>query len=153
MKFVVMNRYDLEAGNPCDLQHVIISIRTEGKPVAQVATNSATLRTVLLMFDDLDTPQNVPTVLGGGKPAMLFDEEHAQEIVKAIRECEPEVVICQCEAGISRSSGVAAALAKYFTGDDMFFFRNPKYSPNRLVYRVLLNHLHVSKPITKGVSQ
>jgi predicted protein tyrosine phosphatase len=138
MKFVVMGRSDLEAGNPCDLQHVIISIRGVGQKMADVPSNSATLRVLKLLFDDSDAPNRaVPN-------QMLFDEEHAEAIVKMVEETEPEVVICQCEAGISRSAAVAAALSKFYMGDDMFFFQSRRFNPNRLVYRVLLETLNRS---------
>lgn len=48
-------------------------------------------------------------------------------------------IIVHCDAGISRSAGVAAALNKYFNGRDQFYFDN--YCPNMHVYRTLLNVL------------
>ena len=50
----------------------------------------------------------------------------------------PDNIIVHCGAGISRSSGLAAALLKYFTGDDSQIFDNPKYTPNMTVYRTVL---------------
>jgi predicted protein tyrosine phosphatase len=34
-----------------------------------------------------------------------------------------ELIVCQCDAGISRSSAMAAALSKYITNDDKYFFK------------------------------
>jgi predicted protein tyrosine phosphatase len=42
-----------------------------------------------------------------------------------------------CEAGISRSAGIAAAIAKYYFGDDSKYFK--KYLPNKYCYNKLLN--------------
>lgn len=51
-----------------------------------------------------------------------------------------ERIILHCDAGVSRSPGVAAALSKSLLGDDAEFFR--RYRPNMRVYRTLLNRLH-----------
>lgn len=47
--------------------------------------------------------------------------------------------IVHCDAGISRSSGVAAAILKAKTGDDSQIFNNPKYRPNMRCYRIVLD--------------
>ena len=58
------------------------------------------------------------------------------------------LIIVNCEAGVSRSAGIAAALAKYLGQSDERFF-NPRgpYCPNRYVYRTLLNVTMDSRPI------
>ena len=48
-------------------------------------------------------------------------------------------MIVHCDAGISRSSGVAAAILKAKTGDDSQIFNNPKYRPNMRCYRIVLD--------------
>lgn len=47
--------------------------------------------------------------------------------------------ICQCEAGISRSAGVSAALASVYQGyeAEQSIFKDRRYLPNRLVYRTV----------------
>ena len=54
-------------------------------------------------------------------------------------QTEVDVIICQCSAGISRSAGVAAALGVILNGSDKEIFNDPKYCPNRFVYRTILN--------------
>jgi predicted protein tyrosine phosphatase len=49
-------------------------------------------------------------------------------------------IVVNCDAGISRSAAVAAAIAKYFLDDDMPYFNGP-YRPNILVYRKVLENL------------
>lgn len=58
-----------------------------------------------------------------------------------------DLIIVQCEAGVSRSAGVAAAILKVLTGDDTQIFDDPKYSPNMKCYRMVLNAMteHVEK--------
>lgn len=102
-----------------------------------------------LSFHDLD--QTYPI---SGPAIVLFNQVMAQQIKDFItmkiwmhmgRHLDDSelVVVINCEAGISRSAGVAAALSKHYTGDDSRFFSNAgKYLPNRLVYRTLLNLLN-----------
>ena len=49
-----------------------------------------------------------------------------------------DTIIVHCNAGISRSSGVCAAIMKAMTGDDSLIFENPKYLPNTTCYKVVL---------------
>jgi predicted protein tyrosine phosphatase len=65
-------------------------------------------------------------------------EAQAGEMVAFVKAHEPQVglIVCNCEAGLSRSAGVAGALAKWLTGDDTPFFKH--FVPNRLVYRRVL---------------
>jgi hypothetical protein len=51
-----------------------------------------------------------------------------------------EELYVNCAAGISRSAGVAAAISKFYTGDDKYFY--DKYIPNRYVYMRVLEALH-----------
>lgn len=51
-----------------------------------------------------------------------------------------EELYVNCAAGISRSAGVAAAISKFYTGEDDFFYK--KYIPNRYVYMRVLEALY-----------
>lgn len=57
------------------------------------------------------------------------------EIVNRYKD-KINLIICQCEAGISRSAGVAGALSKVLNKDDSKIFED--YCPNMLVYRTVL---------------
>ena len=67
----------------------------------------------------------------------------AIEIVQFVRMMEGHVdkLIVHCDAGQSRSAGVAAAFLKYYTGSDMAIFNNRKYTPNMRCYTLVLNEL------------
>ena len=52
-----------------------------------------------------------------------------------------ELIIVHCEAGMSRSSGVCAALMLWINGDDTPIFGNAFFRPNMLCYRTVLNEL------------
>ena len=51
-----------------------------------------------------------------------------------------EELYVNCAAGISRSAGIAAAISKFYTGDDDRFYK--AYVPNRLVYMKVLTALN-----------
>ena len=51
-----------------------------------------------------------------------------------------DLLMVHCQAGLSRSPGVAAAIARIKYGNDDFYFKN--YMPNTLVYRTILNVAH-----------
>lgn len=52
-----------------------------------------------------------------------------------------EAFLINCDAGVSRSAAVAAAILQYTSGDDSFVFGNSRYRPNMYVYRTLVNEL------------
>ena len=68
--------------------------------------------------------------------------EDAQKIAKfVVQYKDVQCIICQCEAGISRSSGCAAAIMKFLTGSDKSIFDRSQFSPNKLIYRLVLQAL------------
>lgn len=74
-----------------------------------------------------------------GVTLVPITEKQATEIWEFFKQYKDTVntTIVHCEAGISRSSGCAAALAKAIDESDMRFFAS--FCPNRLVYRSILN--------------
>lgn len=150
IKCIVRNRTDAVASNNVPNPHIIISIFTPGDEPPDVAQNENTRGVLHFCFDDLDRQPTLITIHALGKP-VLFDDEEAQRLakwVKAFYKQGVRTVICHCDAGVSRSAGVAAALSKHFNGSDFEFFNSggmyggPVYTPNMLVYRKLLEALH-----------
>jgi predicted protein tyrosine phosphatase len=72
----------------------------------------------------------------------LFDENFAQRILDFVDGVKDKIdtLLVHCEAGVSRSSAVAAAVSKIYLGIDPKepYFRNPKYRPNILVYHTTI---------------
>lgn len=69
---------------------------------------------------------------------------------------EVDVFVVQCEAGISRSGGVTAALLYWIYGDDsrvygmdssLYGFRQRSYQPNRWVYKKVLDMLESKRSL------
>jgi len=147
MEFVVCSKMRAETWNPVEKRHVIISItHTEDPQVTRPATNAHTLEVLRLVFDDLDKQPGPATTRAIGQ-MVIFDHHMADKIIDLMLKHAPEVVIVHCGMGQSRSPAVAAALSRWFNGDDSAFFPSagmygrPAYTPNMLVYRVLLNRL------------
>ena len=51
-------------------------------------------------------------------------------------------LVVNCEGGISRSAGIAAAISKYFNGNDHHYFHKSRFVPNMRCYRLVLDALH-----------
>ena len=92
--------------------------------------------TLYLRFEDFDT--ELP-----GWPVQLIQKEDAKKIATFVmaNKHNGKYFIVQCDAGVSCSAGVAAALMKYFNGDDSPIFDNPQYCPNMRCYRMVLEAL------------
>jgi len=153
MKIIVASRQSvygvvkrLQTDEP-DSKVIVISITDpKSEPVNLPLLDLDVLR---LQFHDLDKTYPI-----SGPAIVLFNTDMAHQIKGFVEEridwvensrsgFDDLIIVVNCEAGISRSAGVAGALAKYFYGDDSMFFSNAsKYLPNRLVYRLLLNLLN-----------
>ena len=132
MKFLVMSEREIEKYNVKE-PHIIISIRSPKslKPIIPYRPNC--LEILYLEFHDLDgihLPSSADYKLISSLDAKLI-----WEIVNVYKD-KISLIICQCEAGISRSAGIAGALSKVLNGDDTEIFK--KYLPNMLVYRTIL---------------
>ena len=93
-------------------------------------------RILYLKFDDVEK----------GEPNCITTED-AKKITKFINTVNKSIeqIIVHCEAGVSRSAGVCAAIMKYLTGDDSEIFDNPKYCPNMTCYRAVLKEFYSPK--------
>ena len=133
MEFFVYSRPAIERVPAHDVPHVIISITTTADDEARIPPSPQCRATLRLVFLDADQP-------GDGFPeSALFSNEHADRVWNFVLDHRPHIarIILHCDAGVSRSPGVAAALAKVLVGDDSEFFN--RYHPNRRVYTTLLS--------------
>lgn len=68
-----------------------------------------------------------------------MNENDANSIVSFCAKWLPDTnLIVHCEAGVSRSAGVCAAILKRYEGSDMQIFGNAYYRPNMHCYREVL---------------
>lgn len=86
-----------------------------------------------LSFSDADGPGKDVYGLDVDEEDLMNDED-AVKIARFVNENRDKLIIVHCDAGISRSAGVGAAIAKYFTGNADTFFNSGRYSPNMWCY-------------------
>jgi predicted protein tyrosine phosphatase len=69
------------------------------------------------------------------------DADIIASFVREIADSANKLIV-HCEYGVSRSAGIAAAIMKFLTGDDLPIFNNPLYRPNVTCYRKLMAAFH-----------
>lgn len=119
-----------------DKQYIIISIASRKNNKAFIKHNEYNNIKDILFISFNDTDSSI--VAYGG-----ITVNEATKIVKFINKyihTEADInLIVHCEAGQSRSAGVAAAIMKYLYNNDTDIFNNRYYKPNMLCYRKVLN--------------
>ena len=117
-----------------DFKTAIISITDTDKADVIFEKNEVNgIRAVLrLKFDDVERDY---------KNEHCITKEDAESIVKFVNKNKNKVdkFVIHCEAGVSRSAGVGAAIMKALNGDDWDVFKNPLKCPNMKCYRMVLN--------------
>ena len=145
MKIVVMSRTDaiIYCYKPHAERSVMISISDpnmeyEHSPFCSVENNVEEI--LPLCFADADRPGYD---VYGRQAAIddLMNDNDGLKIASFLEEHQAEIIIVHCDAGISRSAGVAGAIMKYYTGDDTSIFDNPRFYPNMWCYRKTLDAL------------
>ena len=133
MDIYVYSRSALDAARPHEVPHLIISITSSRGDVARLRSNAMCRGVLRLAFPDAEATSSL------FPEANLFSREQAEEIWGFVHQHLLDVrrIIVHCDAGLSRSPAVAAALARVLKGDDAEFFGG-RYRPNMRVYRTLL---------------
>ena len=104
-----------------------------GKDRIVFPVNSDILDILSLTFEDWDDPDDKTCI-------SEIDAEKIMNFVKRWNTKNYDVnLYVNCEAGQSRSAGVAAAISKFLFGDDSWFFKTK--TPNMLCYRRVLEQL------------
>ncbi len=126
-----MEEYAMQEHNKTS---IVISIASKNNDKANIKSdyNNKIKDIQFVQFDDTDS-------LGGIE--CIDASKIKRFLLRHIGDTDLGLIIVQCEAGQSRSAGVAAALMKYFWNDDTAIFNNHKYTPNMLCYRTMLNEL------------
>ena len=68
----------------------------------------------------------------------LMKDEDAEAVVQFVGRHSDADLIVHCDAGISRSAGVAGGIMKYIFGDDSPVFDSGYHRPNMWCYRKTL---------------
>ena len=136
--------------------YLVISVRSPKNTAPLLRNHQNLIKVLFLRFHDIDiqaAPEDCKKCKStgyvkygkcykcnaDGTRLLEFSKADALEIIHLVEKHKnsARVIAVNCEAGISRSAGIAGALAKIYNGDDSKFFSHP-YSPNMLVYRKIL---------------
>ena len=131
MEILVYSRGAIERLPPHDVPHVIVSITTTSDDEAELPIDEHCKGVLRLAFLDAESlPADAPG---------QFTSQQASAICVFVQKHRLNVrrIVVHCDAGVSRSPAVAAALAVCLGKSDEEFFR--RYRPNMFVYRCLLN--------------
>lgn len=137
MRITVMNRTQAiqYCHQPHDEKVAMISIYTpieeyHDEPFMSTIIGNGVDEILRLGFFDIDN--NYPSFHG----KMTIDD--AELIVDFVQRNMDKKIIIHCDEGQSRSAGIAAALSKYYNGDDSEYFKNSDMAPNHLCYDLIL---------------
>jgi predicted protein tyrosine phosphatase len=130
-----MGRQEIEDPKLIWEPHILISFSDPDSPIVREASNPVAM--LRLRFDDVDAHHaryQAEMLKMYGREMVFFTDEMADDVVAFVRRYDPVAnhltVLTHCEAGISRSSGAAAALADALGVD---YYRRPHKPgvPNR----------------------
>ena len=68
-------------------------------------------------------------------------KEIAEYVYKKMKENKD--IICQCDYGVSRSAGLAAAIMEAYSSKGIEVFADYRYTPNQFVYNKVLKELRI----------
>lgn len=145
MKIVILNRLMAEkVDGDLDAPHAIISITDPREEDANVGNHPQCKGVLFLKFRDFDLERMSPWTKADLEriyPDEAMTELQAEEVVRFVRDMQDSIkaLVIHCDAGVSRSAGMGAALAKCINGDDQWVFDSPLYLPNMYVYRLVFN--------------
>lgn len=132
LRIKVMNRENAEKFSHefHDEPFYMISIHSRASEPPDIDESNPMLKDLLrLTFSDVDVPDTWRSI-------QPFDGDKIFYFASDIPD--GSLVVVHCRAGMSRSAGVAAALATIFNGSDDEFWVYPPYYPNTLVYMTVM---------------
>ncbi len=117
-----------------DGSKIIISISDPFEEKAKFNRNNIFIKSVLyLSFYDID--EKTKSIFGGYDSMSPIDAVLIRDFVLKWENFVDEIWV-QCEMGISRSAGIAVAIAEHFKLDSSNILNNSNYCPNMLCYKL-----------------
>ena len=134
MDFIVTDRAGIEEGILVRSAYIVISIHDPDRSRPKVKKQSGLRAVLQLAFHDAEptASRSLPAEI------TLMTAVQAREICEFVRKHKGDVgaVVVHCEAGMSRSPAIAAALCSSMGGDDRGFWKD--YQPNAYVYGLVM---------------
>jgi predicted protein tyrosine phosphatase len=129
-KVFITNRAAIETMQT-SVPHAVISIASEGDPVARLPHDSNRKAALFVTFGDVS--------LAEWRVDRPIVKKQARLIWQFFEETRPfiQLLVVQCEAGLSRSAAVAAALLEGSGLDSKYCYQYPRH-PNPYVKMVML---------------
>lgn len=133
MQFLTLSEKEIKTPaiySAISIPHIVISISGGDDNETVVPVNHSCVGALHLKFDDVEDIMET---------YVYFDRAIATEILDFVEKHVTKVslIVVQCQAGLSRSVGVASALAKIINGKDDDVFT--KGIPNMFVYTTILD--------------
>lgn len=136
MKIEICSMWTIQDINP-SVPHIIISISCSLNTSVTIPQNQNCLGVHKAIFHDID--KEIPS-------CTMISNQHAKDILDFVFKYKDsaELIICQCAAGISRSSGVAIALSEILNGvgSSSWIYDCGRYIPNKKVVSVILDEYY-----------
>jgi predicted protein tyrosine phosphatase len=137
---LVLSRAEAATVAP-DEPYILVSVTDPNSDAATFAQSSHLRAVLRLQFHDIAGVTNPILKPFADSNEVAMSDEDGSSVVAFVRRFVPneaQFVVVHCEAGISRSAGIAAAVSKIWNGADNFYFE--RYLPNSWVYRQVLAH-------------
>ena len=113
---------------------IIISIRDPNKVKPEFNINNSSIKDILyLSFYDIS--EETKSIFGGYESMSPIDAILIRDFVLKWQN-EIDAIWVQCEMGMSRSAGIAAAIMEYFDLNSKEILESNQYYPNRLCYNL-----------------
>jgi predicted protein tyrosine phosphatase len=118
--------------------YVLISITDPGSPDAAITVDPKRAGILRLKFSDVGEDVQLHRAAWPNSAIERFTDAQALEIANFVIDHPDKDMVVHCEAGISRSPAVAAAICARINGprSDAAYFKN--YIPNSFVYKKLV---------------
>ena len=117
-----------------DIDKIIISIRDPNKVKPEFNINNSSIKDILyLSFYDIS--EETKSIFGGYESMSPIDAILIRDFVLKWQN-EIDTIWVQCEMGMSRSAGIAAAIMDHFDIDSKEILKNNQYYPNKLCYNL-----------------
>ena len=132
--FIVVSRQEIETGLLLRSPYIVISIADPGSRLPKIRRSALCLGILRMRFHDAEPCQDfiLPPEI------KLMTRRQALTAWRFVYQylAHVQTIVVHCEAGMSRSPAVAAAVCRGLGGDDRRFFQ--EYQPNMHIYRLML---------------